>query len=107
MAAAGDIVKVCCPDCGIGFMEFRNAGRLGCAQDYEVFRQQLTPLVERLHRATHHRGKRPLRLRGDVEAFGDLRRLRRDLASAAAAGDYERAATLRDLVRAKDREHGP
>jgi hypothetical protein len=29
------------------------------------------------------------------------------LASAAAAGDYERAATLRDLVRAKDREHGP
>src|SRR4051794_10675700 len=33
-----------CPVCGISFLEFRNAGRLGCPHDYDVFRAELIPL---------------------------------------------------------------
>src|SRR3989454_1816886 len=35
-----------CPHCGIKFVDFRNSHRLGCPQDYQVFRTELMPLLE-------------------------------------------------------------
>ena len=37
--------KQVCPVCQITFLEFRNSGRLGCPYDYEVFRDELMPLL--------------------------------------------------------------
>ena len=37
--------KQVCPICQITFLEFRNSGRLGCPYDYEVFRDELMPLL--------------------------------------------------------------
>lgn len=56
-----DMAQVDCPCCGIGFMEFRSNGRLGCPHDYEAFRKALTPLIQRLHVKINHKGKRPSR----------------------------------------------
>ena len=96
-----------CPDCGIDFLEFRREGRLGCPRDYDVFRQQLLTLVERLHRRTQHTGKRPKSATEGVEDHGVRRRLRRELAAAVAKDDYSLAAKLRDELREKDRTNGP
>ena len=95
-----------CPDCGIGFLEFRRQGRLGCARDYDIFREQLRTLVDRLHRRSQHTGKRPARTTGPMTDYCDQRRLRRELAAAVAADDFSLAARLRDELREKDRTHG-
>lgn len=48
-----------CPDCGMTLNEFRTKGRLGCPRDYEIFREHLDPLIERIHNAKHHHGRGP------------------------------------------------
>lgn len=101
-----DLAKLGCPDCGIKFMDFRKIGRLGCPYDYIVFRAGILPLLDRVHRATHHTGKRPKFLRTPVETHNDIRGLRHQLKQAITSEDYERAARLRDLIRTKEREHG-
>jgi protein arginine kinase activator len=85
-----------CPHCGMTLAEFRQKGRLGCAHDYEVFADHLLPLLERIHNATEHVGRVP---GGRVAPEDDS--LERALAEAIAAEDYERAAALRDALRAQ------
>ncbi len=91
-----------CPRCGAGLADFREAGRLGCAECWEVFAGPLTDLVRRLHGATRHVGER-YRAPGVVEE-GEVPsvavdRLRAELRDAVAAEDFERAARLRDQLR--------
>ncbi|MHC4376407.1 MAG: UvrB/UvrC motif-containing protein [Planctomycetota bacterium] len=51
--------QLACPDCGMTLTEFRTKGRLGCPRDYEIFREHLDPLIERIHNAKHHHGRGP------------------------------------------------
>lgn len=98
-----------CDQCGMTWAEFRQGGLLGCANDYRVFERELTPLIQRAHEgATHHIGKVPTR-KGAVGVPAkrravDLERLKKDLARAVEAEDYERAAKLRDQIRAAESE---
>ena len=46
-----------CPECGISYAEFKAKARLGCANDYEVFKSGLLPLLEKVHGAVQHAGK--------------------------------------------------
>jgi len=92
-----------CPRCGAGLTDFRDAGRLGCPECWEVFAGPLTDLVRRLHGATRHVGER-YRAPGVVEegevSSVTVDRLRAELRDAVAAEDFERAARLRDQLRA-------
>jgi len=54
-----ELSRLTCPSCGIKYMEFKAAGRCGCPQDYQVFREPLLPLLERIHRGVKHVGKIP------------------------------------------------
>lgn len=54
-----DDAGVACPHCGMTLAEFRSKGRLGCPHDYEVFREHLDPLLERIHNACAHVGRVP------------------------------------------------
>ena len=47
-----------CPRCGAGLADFRDAGRLGCAECWATFGAPLTDLVRRLHGATQVRKRR-------------------------------------------------
>jgi protein arginine kinase activator len=87
-----------CPDCGLSYAGFRADGRLGCPGEYDAFRPALEPLLERIHRATRHAGKRPRRV--------ERGRLRSELAEAVAGERYEEAARLRDALRAAEGETG-
>jgi protein arginine kinase activator len=92
-----------CEHCGITWAEFRQSGLLGCDRDYEMFERDLTPLLQRAHEgATHHIGKVPTRRGGTgvpAKRQVDLSRLRKELARAVEAEDYEKAAKLRDQIR--------
>jgi protein arginine kinase activator len=96
-----------CPACGIQYTEFRAEGRLGCPHDYEAFRAALGPLLQRIHRSAQHVGKSPRHSRRSAAWQRELLDLRRRLREAIDEEAYERAATLRDLIRQKERPDSP
>jgi protein arginine kinase activator len=91
--------KLTCPHCGITFKDFRSTGRLGCPQDYEIFRTQLVPLLENIHGEQKHQGKSPRRTYQGARNTSALGGLRRQLQNAIGREDYELAAQLRDKIR--------
>jgi protein arginine kinase activator len=97
-----ELSRLCCPACGIKYMEFRAQGRLGCPHDYEVFKGGLGMLLNRIHRSTHHVGKTPRRRGPTSERLVEIVQLRRQLQSAVDAEAYEEAARIRDLLRQKE-----
>ncbi len=101
-----ELARLACPACGIKYMEFRAEGRLGCPNDYEVFRTGLEPLLQRIHRATRHAGKQPRR-QGSPARQAELLGLRKRLRAAVDREAYEEAAQLRDLIRQKEATDEP
>lgn len=102
-----EMARLTCPECGIKFMEFRAEGRLGCPRDYEVFRVGLEPLLQRIHRAVRHVGKRPPHHARNAARQGEIFKLNRELQQAVEREAYEEAARLRDLIRQKERADEP
>lgn len=96
--------KKSCPLCQITFLEFRNSGRLGCPHDYEVFHDELMPLLENIHDETRHSGKVPRRAPRGSQRQTTMIQLRNDLKRAVAAEDYETAARIRDQIRQIEQE---
>jgi protein arginine kinase activator len=107
-SAAKPAIKAC-PGCGLTFAQFRQTGRLGCAQCYVAFEQELTPLIERAQSGGGaHCGKAPGRGGATLEQEILVKRLARELDQAVAAEQYERAAQLRDrLTSMASRESSP
>ncbi len=93
-----------CPVCQITFLEFRNSGRLGCPHDYEVFRDELMPLLENIHEDTRHCGKVPRRAPRSSQHQTEMIELRNRLKRAIAAENYEEAARLRDQIKVLEQE---
>lgn len=106
LSQSDELSRLSCPDCGIKYMEFRAEGRLGCPNDYEVFRVGLAPLLQRIHRAGKHVGKVP-RHRPRAARMAELIELRKQLQKAVEDEAYEQAAQLRDLLREKEAADEP
>ena len=100
----GQCGKATCPTCGMSFLEFRSSGRLGCPNDYEVFREGLGPMLERLQDGGRHCGKAPRAAGQALQAQNTLIRLRRDLERAIQREDYEGAVEIRDRIHTMERE---
>lgn len=93
-----------CPNCGLTFADFKRLGHLGCSQCWETFDQQLEPVLRRIQGGTHHTGKVPARAGSALRRRREIERLRQELQAAVAKEEYERAAELRDRLRALERE---
>lgn len=103
-AALEELDHLVCSSCGITFREFRSQGRLGCPHDYIEFARELTPLLENIHGSTQHVGKVPKRAPDESQRQYQLIKLRNDLRNAVEDEDYERAARLRDEIKAMEAE---
>jgi protein arginine kinase activator len=88
-------------------MEFKAAGRCGCPHDYQVFREPMLPLLERIHRGVRHVGKVPPHAITHAALQTELRHLRQQLRAAVECEAYEEAARLRDLIRQKEHSDEP
>lgn len=95
-----------CPFCGITFKQFRSQGRLGCAHDYEIFHDELIPLLESVHSDTQHVGKCPPKTATENREHYELFRLRNDLKAAVENESYEEAAELRDRIKQLEGKSG-
>lgn len=92
-----------CQACGLTFTVFRKSATLGCPACYDAFMPMIEQVIELAQcGATHHVGRSP---RGGAEAerLQNLRaKLMRDLEISITAEQYERAAKLRDELKALD-----
>jgi protein arginine kinase activator len=98
---------VVCRNCGFTLQRFRREGRLGCEQCYRQFSADLMPMMRKLHGSLQHTGKRPAALASteapqERKKTSKLDELKLQLKQAVKAEEYERAAELRDEIRAAD-----
>lgn len=100
--AAGDGLR--CPACGSTLRDFRDSGRLGCAECYVSFDAHLRDLLRRLHGSSQHVGERyeaPGTRPEDADADprSRLLELKAQLRRAVEGENFELAAELRDRIR--------
>jgi protein arginine kinase activator len=89
-----------CEVCGLTYLEFKDKGRVGCSHCYEAFEPQMRHILRKIHGNIQHTGK--LVSKGIDEA--EIVSLKRELEQAVAKEEFERAAKLRDRIRALERK---
>ena len=93
-----------CPDCGTTWSEIARAGKVFCPGCYHTFEKELEPTLRSLHGAATHTGHVPQQSRALKERNERLHALREALQNAIAEEDFEKAASLRDEIRAMEKE---
>ena len=100
-APLAEALEARCESCGATLRDFRETGRVGCAECYLAFDAPLRELLRRLHGSTHHTGMRyaagvaPQQLEPNRTAL----ELREQLRRAVESEQFELAAELRDRLR--------
>ncbi len=91
-----------CPECGFTNEDFLKVRRFGCGNCYEVFSDELDPMLRGMHKGESHVGKVPEGLMETHFRHQRMEELRTKLENAIASESYEEAADLRDEIRALD-----
>jgi len=89
-----------CSRCGLDFKQFQKTGKLGCAQCYHDFQEQLKPLLLRIHGRSQHSGRMPFTSPEEKSRMDAISKLRSDLDAAVTREAFETAAVLRDQLKA-------
>ncbi|MBP8718246.1 MAG: UvrB/UvrC motif-containing protein [Candidatus Atribacteria bacterium] len=87
-----------CSNCGMSYNEFIQTGKVGCSQCYEYFRNNLKPLLGKLHGYSQHTGKFPLSVKERFTRLKKIKEIKNELQQAVLKEEYEKAATLRDMI---------
>lgn len=88
-----------CPHCGMSLKDFKQSSKVGCAQCYATFAQDMHPIVRRLHGTAKHNGKVPGRIGAGAMHQKRLEDYESRLKIALMKEDYESAAYFRDKIR--------
>ena len=88
-----------CSRCGLTFKEFQKTGHLGCAQCYTDFREELKPMLLRIHGRSQHAGRAPMVSRKAQEQQQLLADLKKRMEQAVLTENFEEAALLRDQIK--------
>ncbi len=99
----GRPLKVC-STCGRTIKEVQKSGRLGCSYCYDVFKDELNPVLRKLHGSISHTGKVPARAYPRARASRQIEEMRKKLEECVRVEDYEQAATFRDEIRELEKE---
>jgi len=100
MTSKAQAPDITCPRCGETYAEFQKTGMLGCAECYQAFRKELTPLITRVQGRAQHAGRRPPVSEEEQARQNRMEELRALMEAAVAEENFEEAARLRDELRA-------
>ncbi|MBR3588846.1 MAG: UvrB/UvrC motif-containing protein [Clostridia bacterium] len=98
-----------CEKCGMSFEEIVKNGKIGCAGCYEKFYEMLLPSVQRIHGKTQHNGKTANAIE-EKESVKEktkeeiIAELQAEMKTAIEEQNFERAAEIRDEIKAKEAE---
>ncbi|MGG1662262.1 UvrB/UvrC motif-containing protein [Brevibacillus sp. NRS-1366] len=93
-----------CETCGLTYAQFSKSGRFGCSDCYTFLGDKLDPLFRRIHGNTQHSGKVPERTGGQLKIRKELEQLKQALQSHVASEEFEKAAEMRDRIRALEQK---
>ena len=104
----GDTLR--CPVCGASLSDISDTGKVGCADCYKTFLNQLMPSIQRMHGNTHHIGKIPMGTALQVveqteekeppKEKSEIEQYQEQLQTAIDEQNFELAAELRDKIKA-------
>ncbi len=114
LAGMGDLVQESelkevaakCSACGMTLDDFRKIGRVGCGECYRAFKQNLLPLLKRIHGSTRHTGKVKSGKADATTKKSELQELRQRLQRAIENEEFEEAAKIRDKIRESEKKSG-
>lgn len=89
-----------CPTCKMAYSEFLKTGKLGCGDCYLTFRTKLSRPVKQIHGTIEHIGKTPLRSGEKLIIDKKISALEKQMTEAVSTQDFEKAAILRDEIKA-------
>lgn len=93
-------VDITCDQCGMTYEEFKQSGRLGCANCYTAFGDNMKKTLKSIHGHAHHVGKVPARLEKELRDRHRMEDLKKQMEQAVRTEDFEQAAVLRDEIKA-------
>lgn len=90
-----------CPQCGMTFAEFSKTGKLGCAHCYDAFKDELIPMIERIHGKSIHVKKQNhiSTATKSVDVKEKIKKLQIKMQKAIEIQDFENAAQIRDEIK--------
>lgn len=88
-----------CNICGCTFSDIAEKGKVGCANCYSTFYDELLPYLKRVHGSTKHTGNHPNRAPLVVKQEDKIGELRAKLAGLIKAENFEEAAIVRDEIK--------
>lgn len=91
-----------CPNCGMSFTDIKQAGKLGCSECYKVYEQELEASLRRIHGNSQHLGKIPIRGGEKVRIKKRIEEMKNQLQEAVRQEEYEKAAQIRDTLKAME-----
>lgn len=93
-----------CENCSMTYPQFVKAGRFGCSHCYDTFKDQLKPVLRRLHGGNwEHHGKIPKRAGGGIHLRKEMEELKELLKEKIAHEEFEEAAEIRDEIRSLEK----
>ncbi len=93
-----------CPVCGCTRADLASGGKPGCAKCYEVFSDELARIIRGIHGNTLHSGSRPGKHMEQIERNQKLESLKKELQQSIEEQNFEKAAELRDIIKALENE---
>lgn len=94
-----------CSSCGMTYTQFQKIGRLGCSNCYNSFKDQLSPVLRRLHGSLQHSGKIPRKAGAELRVRREMEQLKAELSKAIQMEAFEKAAELRDKIRELEKKN--
>ena len=88
-----------CPKCDMSYIDFTKTGKIGCSDCYNIFYQELEPLIKRVHKTINHTGKAPQSIQKSILSSELLKNLRIKLEHLVKEERYEEAAKIRDEIK--------
>ena len=100
---AGKLQVSRCNFCGASFAQIAERGKVGCANCYKEFKNELLPYFKRIHGSVQHGGKNPVSTKLTVKPEKpSVEGLKIQLAELVAAEKFEEAAILRDKIKEEE-----
>jgi len=88
-----------CKTCGSSFTDIARSGKVGCADCYTGFYDELLPSIQKIHGNIQHRGKVPSGASAEVKKKRDIEKTKQELDKAIKEENFELAVKLRDKIK--------
>lgn len=88
-----------CPQCAFSAKDISRSSKFGCEEDVALFRNEIKPVLMKIHNATKHTGRSASFCSDNSRKQQALQAFENQLADALKSEDYELAARLRDKIK--------